>query len=106
MSKKNVVAGLGEIGNPIFKILSKSVICIGYDTNTSLINKKHFSKYESCLTSFLHVCIPFNDSFVKNVLSLTKKFNPECVVIHSTVSPNTKKLLQIKNGHLLNTQNF
>ena len=96
MTKKNIVAGLGEIGNPIFKILSKSVLCVGYDTNTSLINKKHFLKYESCPTSFLHICIPFNDSFIKNVLSLTKKFNPECIVIHSTVSPNTTKKIQSK----------
>ena len=37
--KKDVVAGLGEIGLPIFKILSKTDIVYGYDINPKLIPK-------------------------------------------------------------------
>ncbi len=38
MKTKNVVAGLGEIGMPIFKLISKNNICVGYDKNTKLMD--------------------------------------------------------------------
>jgi len=94
--KKNIVAGLGEIGYPIFKLLQKSTLTIGYDVNEKLMNTKEFLKHESLQTSFLHICIPFNPNFEKNIIDLTKKFLPECIVIHSTVSPQTTKNLQNK----------
>ena len=46
MNKKNNVAGLGEIGTPILKLLSENELAIGYDINENLINKKKFYKYE------------------------------------------------------------
>jgi|TARA_Y100001949_G_scaffold36699_1_gene29285 UDP-N-acetyl-D-mannosaminuronate dehydrogenase len=46
MNKKNIVAGLGEIGTPILKLLSENELAIGYDINENLINKKKFYKYE------------------------------------------------------------
>jgi UDP-N-acetyl-D-mannosaminuronate dehydrogenase len=92
----SIVAGLGEIGSPILKLFSKSTIVLGYDINPKLMNLKKFQQYGDSDTKFLHVCIPFNDSFSKNVLSLYKKFNPKIIVIHSTVSPNTTKSLQEK----------
>ena len=91
---KNVVAGLGEIGTPILKLISKKHIAVGYDINKKLMNKNKFKKFESHKTSFLHICIPFNKKFINNVKSLYKKFQPECVVIHSTVSPGTTKKIQ------------
>jgi UDP-N-acetyl-D-mannosaminuronate dehydrogenase len=94
MSHKNVVAGLGEIGKPILKLISEQHVCVGYDIDSKLMNKSKFRKYEKLKTSFLHICIPFNDKFSKNISSLFKKFNPEIIVIHSTVSPFTTKQLQ------------
>lgn len=94
MSKKNVVAGLGEIGTPILKLFSKSSPTIGYDVDQQLINKKNYLKYEKLETLFLHVCIPFNKKFIPNIIVLYKKFNPEIIVIHSTISPGTTKKLQ------------
>lgn len=93
MYKKNVVAGLGEIGKPILQLLSKTVT-IGYDVNPKLIDKKKFEKYEKLETVFLHICIPFTEKFVEDVISLYKKFNPEGIVIHSTISPGTTSKLQ------------
>ncbi len=92
--KKDVVAGLGEIGNPIFQLISKAVPAIGYDVNPQLIDKKNLKRYGSLETSFLHICIPYTDKFVQNVISLSHKFNPECIVIHSTISPSITKRLQ------------
>jgi len=90
------VAGLGEIGSPILKIISKNVPVVGYDLNKKLMNKKKPSKYQNLETSFLHICIPFTTNFTSSVISLYKKFNPEAIVIHSTVSPYTTKKLQAK----------
>jgi len=94
LKKKNVVAGLGEIGGPIFNLISKTGPSIGYDLNPRLVDKKKLQKFDKFPTSFLHVCIPFNKKFLPNVLTLFKKFKPECIVIHSTISPGTTKKIQ------------
>jgi len=96
LKKKSIVVGLGEIGIPILKLISKAGPTVGYDTNPKLMNKKKFKKFEKLRTSFLHICIPFNNIFSNNVLNLYKKFSPELIVIHSTVSPYTTKKLQEK----------
>ncbi len=92
--KKNLVCGLGEIGTPIYKIISKNVPTAGYDLNKKLMNEKKFAQLEKYETEFLHVCIPFNKHFVKNVSALSKKFSPKIIVIHSTISPYTTKKIQ------------
>jgi UDP-N-acetyl-D-mannosaminuronate dehydrogenase len=93
--KKNVVAGLGEIGYPIYQLISKNEPTIGYDVDPKL--KRAISKKcENLQTLFLHVCIPFNEKFLENVENLVEKFTPEIVVIHSTISPYTTKKLQSK----------
>lgn len=96
LAKKNVIVGLGEIGLPIYHLISKKIPSIGHDLNETLIDKKNIKKYSSLETSFLHICIPFNEKFIQNVISLSKKFSPEIIVIHSTISPNTTKKLQQK----------
>jgi UDP-N-acetyl-D-mannosaminuronate dehydrogenase len=94
LKKKNVIAGLGEIGLPIYKIVSKATTTFGFDLNPELIKKNKITKFEQLKTSFLHICIPYNTKFIENVIKLTKKFEPEGIVIHSTVSPYTTKKLQ------------
>lgn len=91
---KNVVVGLGEIGTPILRLLSKTQIVVGFDTNPKLMNKKKFEKLKALETSLLHICIPFTNKFISNVVSTFDQFKPKCIVIHSTVSPNTTKKLQ------------
>jgi hypothetical protein len=94
LSSKDVVAGLGEIGNPILQLVSKQKPTVGYDVNEKLMDKKQFHKYEKLPTIFLHICIPFSNNFIKNIISLVSKFNPEVIVIHSTISPGTTSKLQ------------
>jgi UDP-N-acetyl-D-mannosaminuronate dehydrogenase len=93
---KNVVAGLGEIGFPILKLLSKHHVSVGYDTNTKLMDHRKYNKLEFVETMFLHVCIPYSERFIQNVMCLCKKFDPSIIVIHSTISPHTTKTLQNK----------
>jgi len=94
--KKNVVVGLGEIGKPILKIISKSTSTIGYDINKKLVDEKRVEKYSNVKTSILHICIPFLKNFEVSVISYSRKFKPEIIVIHSTISPGTTENLQTK----------
>lgn len=94
--KTNVVAGLGEVGKPLFQLLSKKNNVVGYDTNPNLMRKVDLEKIKKIQTNFLHICIPYNDNFLHNVISLYKKFNPEFIVIHSTIKPGTTSLIQKK----------
>ena len=94
--EKDIVAGLGEIGLPILKIISKKDYVVGYDLNKKLMNDKKFAKYENQPTSFLHVAIPVTTKFHSNVILLFKKFKPKCIVIHSTIPPGTIEHIQSK----------
>ncbi|MGI0010826.1 MAG: GDP-mannose dehydrogenase [Nitrosopumilaceae archaeon] len=89
---KNIVVGMGEIGLPLFQLLSKFTPLEGYDKNPQL-NRPN-SKYLE--TEFLHVCVPFDDKFITNVLLLYKRYNPKGIVIHSTIIPGTTRKLQNK----------
>ena len=94
MKTKDVVAGLGEIGNPILKLFSKGTIAVGYDINSKLVNLQKLKKYENLPTRILHICIPYDNNFYKKISSLEKKFNPSMIVIHSTIAPYTTKQIQ------------
>lgn len=94
MNKKNVVVGLGEIGSPILQLISRTNIAVGYDINQNLVDEEKLRKFEKLPTLLLHICIPFSKNFSKNVNSLFKKFNPEIIVMHSTISPGTTSELQ------------
>ena len=94
--KKDIVVGLGEIGTPILKLLSNSIIVVGYDIDPKLTNQKKLDELSKLETEFLHICIPFNEKFETNVLSYYKKFSPKAIVIHSTISPGTTRKLQKK----------
>jgi len=94
--KKDVVAGLGEIGSPILKLLSKKQTTVGYDIDKSSMNESKFKTLQDTQTSFLHIAIPVTSKFDSNLLQLYKKFKPECIVIHSTIGPGTTERIQKK----------
>ena len=94
--KKDIVAGLGEIGLPILKILSKKEKIVGYDIDKKLMNEKKFLQLNELPTSLLHIAIPVTSKFDSDVIQLYKKFKPDCIVIHSTIPPGTTERLQKK----------
>ena len=94
--EKDIVAGLGEIGLPILKLLSKNENIVGYDLNKKLMDDKKFLKLEKIKIRFLNIAIPVNKNFNSNVIQLEKKFQPRCIVIHSTISPGTTEQIQRK----------
>ena len=93
---KDIVFGLGEIGNPIYKILSKAVLIAGFDINPKLMNQKKIDKLRKEQTEFAHICIPFSKKFDNIVMNIVKKYKPKAVVIHSTISLGTTEKLQRK----------
>ena len=94
--KKDIVAGLGEIGDPIYKLLSKNQNVIGYDKNKTLMNQTKYKKFEKFQTCLLHIAIPVTKNFNSNIIELYNTFLPECIVIHSTISPGTTEIIQKK----------
>ena len=50
--KKDIVAGLGEIGLPILKLISKKENIVGYDLNKKLMNEKKFIKISNYKNTF------------------------------------------------------
>ena len=94
--KKDVVVGIGEVGKPILKSLSKGNIVVGFDIDPNLMDKKKFERHKNLQTSFLHIAIPVTSKFINNILDLHKKFQPECIVIHSTIKPGITEELQGK----------
>ena len=94
--KKDIVVGIGEIGKPILKLLSKNNIVVGFDLNPDLMDERKFEKYKNLQTSFLHITIPVSSKFESILLQLYKKFKPECIVIHSTIGPGTVEQIQKK----------
>ena len=93
MLKKDIVIGMGEIGLPIFKLLSKNMPVDGLDKIEKLNSEKFIDIKK---IELMHICIPFTKSFQKSVIQLSKKYNPNGIIIHSTISPNTTKKLQNK----------
>jgi len=96
MTTKDVVAGLGEIGYPLLKLMSEHALVFGYDINPKLVDNQSIAKFEDLDTRFLHICIPFTEKFIEDVTSLSTIFNPAGIVVHSTISPGTTSKLQLK----------
>ena len=95
--KKDVVAGIGEIGKPILKLLSKQNITVGFDLRPDLMNQRIFEKYKNLKTSFLHIAIPATSRFSKNVLKLSKKLHFQLVLAPLVQVQSSKKLDMLMN---------
>ena len=88
--------GLGEIGDPICKILQKGGNTIGYDVDLAKMNTKKYELFKDNPILFLHISIPFSKKFVKTVLKIAKEKKPKILVIHSTIEPYTTEQIQKK----------
>ena len=94
--KKDIIIGLGEIGNPILKLISKKTTAVGYDINPKLMNQKKYEKLQNLKTNLIHICIPLTNNFEKIIINATKEYDPKGIVIHSTISPGTTEKIQKK----------
>lgn len=78
-SKESIVIGLGEVGTAIQKVFKAD----GYDIT---IGGSFVGEYK-----YLHICTPYNDTFVETVKRYQKIYNPLFTVIHSTVPVGTSR---------------
>jgi UDP-N-acetyl-D-mannosaminuronate dehydrogenase len=85
-----VVVGLGEVGRPLFNILSRSYECIGVDIQPVEATKP---------CSVLHICIPFQlADFVGTSCEYIAKYQPRYAVVNSTVAPGTTQAIAERSG--------
>lgn len=92
MTKKQkvVVAGLGEIGKPLYDLLGRHHEVFGVD----------LAPFEPVTgVDVLHVCYPFQiDDFVGETARYVSLFRPELTVINSTVSVGTTRKVAEATG--------
>jgi UDP-N-acetyl-D-mannosaminuronate dehydrogenase len=90
-----VVVGLGEVGKPLLSILRRAYDCIGVDVTPLDLGRR---------CSVLHICYPFQiNDFVGTTFNYVSLYDPELVIINSTVAPNTSRELQshLPNHHVV-----
>lgn len=92
-----LVVGMGEVGRPLFELLmSKNPKrTVGLDTDDSKCMSTHLLKSDERV-NLMNICFGYTDTFITHVLDYIKRYNPEVVVIHSTVKPGTTELIQNK----------
>ncbi|MBK9170112.1 MAG: hypothetical protein IPM24_21985 [Bryobacterales bacterium] len=87
---KAAVAGLGEVGKPLFDILSGCYDVIGFDVEPP-------ARVEP--VDVLHICYPFQiPDFLGEGARYIEMFQPTLTVINSTVSVGTTRALAGKTG--------
>lgn len=78
----SLIIGAGEIGKSLFEVLSSF-----YNTKLADIHKDRVGEY-----SILHICFPYSNKFVDEVNRYRELYNPEFIIIHSTIPVGTAKL--------------
>jgi UDP-N-acetyl-D-mannosaminuronate dehydrogenase len=89
-----IVVGVGEVGKAIGSVLNK----LGHEVKFFDIglsrDYEEAQPGEGCYG--LHICIPYSDKFIEEVVGYFDRHGPIIVVVHSTVPPDTCNKLQEK----------
>lgn len=81
---RHVVIGIGEVGTGVLNVL----VGAGYKVDTiDLVD----SMAEPRVYDVLHICIPYSDSFVDEVVTYKEQHRAKVVIIYSTVPIGTTK---------------
>jgi UDP-N-acetyl-D-mannosaminuronate dehydrogenase len=87
-----IVVGRGEVGRPLFEILSRSFECISVDIEPVEVERP---------CSVMHICYPFQvPDFEGTTIRYIQKYQPPLTVINSTVCPGTTRRIQEAVGEL------
>jgi UDP-N-acetyl-D-mannosaminuronate dehydrogenase len=88
--RKVVVVGMGEVGQPLLRILSRKFECVAVDVAPLELSG-------GC--QVMHVCYPFQTrDFVATTLQYISKYSPALTIVHSTVAPGTTRRIQEQSG--------
>ena len=93
MSKtgKVMVIGLGEIGKPLFEVISRHYNTVGVDIASPAEPPDDID--------VMHVCYPFRiTDFIGETARYIQRFNPQLTVIHSTVAVGTTRAVAERTG--------
>jgi UDP-N-acetyl-D-mannosaminuronate dehydrogenase len=89
-----VVAGLGEVGKPLFELLSRYHHTVGVDIAPPA------EKVENA--DVLHICYPFQiRDFVGESARYIELFSPKITIINSTVAVGTTRRIAERTGALV-----
>jgi UDP-N-acetyl-D-mannosaminuronate dehydrogenase len=83
-----LVVGLGEVGRPLLEVLRAGHPAAGRD-----VEDREFRGVE-----ILHVCFPFGEGFVEDAAAYASRYEPELVIINSTVTPGTSRAVHERTG--------
>jgi len=83
-----LVVGLGEIGRPLLEILRGAHDAAGRD-----IEDRPFDGVQ-----VLHLCFPYSPDFVSSAARYVSLYEPQVVVVNSTVIPGTTTEIHDKTG--------
>jgi UDP-glucose/GDP-mannose dehydrogenase family, central domain len=83
-----LVVGLGEVGRPLLEILSGTHQAAGRDVEDQAFHG----------VRILHLCFPFGADFVSTASYYVSVYEPEVVVVNSTVVPGTTRAVQQATG--------
>ena len=86
----DLLIGHGEVGSALHEVLGERRELIVID------RAKGFDPPESFEPDWLHIAIPYTDSFMDTVIAYVSAFYPNKVVIHSTVPIGTTRLVHRK----------
>lgn len=90
MDGKILVVGLGEVGRPLYDVISNHFEVVGIDIKPVEFN-------DPC--EVMHICFPFQvPGFIDQCAEYVKKYQPKLTVINSTVRPGTTRSVYEKTG--------
>ena len=90
-SKQIVIAGLGEVGKPLYQLISEHCDTVGIDVGTPLDGIGE--------VEILHICFPFQiRDFIGEVARYVELFKPELMIINSTVAVGTTRRVAERTG--------
>lgn len=87
-----LVIGLGEVGKPLYSILQKhDANVMGIDLESVTVDRP---------VGILHVCFPFKEQarFEDAVAEYAQRYQPQIVVVNSTVAPGTTRGIEARTG--------
>jgi UDP-N-acetyl-D-mannosaminuronate dehydrogenase len=92
--KKNatVIIGLGEVGQPLWHVLKRDdADTLGIDIEPAFVDVP---------VGIMHICFPFKDqeTFQSAVVDYARKYEPEVIVVNSTVIPGTTRSIEQATG--------
>jgi UDP-N-acetyl-D-mannosaminuronate dehydrogenase len=86
-----LVVGMGEVGQPLYRILNRSYECVGVDLEPAEIDRP---------CAVMHICYPFSiEDYIGTTLRYIDRYQPALTIINSTVSPGTTRKVQEGAGN-------